>query len=367
MKHILLFTVILSVFFSRCGDNEDELTPSNVDRNWFVIEDNPNDEIDHLRYLIYDEYQMSVYYNDTLGKEEILSQFGERRIRYEILKTFYIPASSMDKGNGGGYFSLCPPERKTELRAALDMLKTTVIPRISERMYISSILLVDTLLVTSTGIGKGDPATNCKGYNTWLIGNALDIVNMTEEERHDYGINLLINLVQSSNRNLFTEFQKISSDLFGAKYSASSTSMCFYPIGSYSEGDFYYGFPGIINVAEVYSGIRLEKDAGYPAEKLTDLNYLNFPSDLCPETVGIIKPAEIPEGMPRPEWIPDLEGNPAYLALIPTAGDDYNSFCQALFEYTPAEFREKYANFPVVLEKYEFLKKAFEEFGFTFE
>lgn len=367
MKHILLFTVILSVFFSRCGDNEDKLTPSNVDRNWFVIEDNPNDEIDHLRYLIYDEYQMPVYYNDTLGKEEFLSQFGERQIRYEILKTFYIPASTIDRGNGGGYFSLCPPERKAELRAALDMLKTTVIPRISEKMYISSILLVDTLLVTSTGIGKGDPVTNCKGYNTWLIGNALDIVDMTEEERHDYGINLLISLVQNSNKSLFTEFTNISSNLFGAKYTSSSDYTYFYPMGTNSEADFYYGFPFVINVAEVYAGIRLESDV-YPPEKLTDLAYLNLPENLCLETVGIIAPVVIPEEInPRPGWVPDEDGHPAYLALIPTATADYNSFCEALFEYTPVEFRAKYANFPVVLEKYELLKNAFEEFGFTFE
>ena len=42
MKYKLLYTVIIPILLLGCGDNEDSLSPSNIDRDWFIIEDNPN-------------------------------------------------------------------------------------------------------------------------------------------------------------------------------------------------------------------------------------------------------------------------------------------------------------------------------------
>ena len=354
MKYKLLYTVIIPILLLGCGDNEDSLSPSNIDRDWFIIEDNPNDQVDHQRYLLYQEYRLPIFYNDTIGEAEIVHPHGGTYTHYEILQTFYIP-SSLEGKVYSGHFSLCPPEKKNQLLPALSMLEKTIIPQISKKMYITSILLVDTLLVSTTGIGIGSPATNYKGFNTWIIGDIFKIAEMDEEEMKKYGINLLINLVQNNNTALSTQFAKLSTDRFGAAYSAGSTSKYFYPLGNGSEEEISYGFPFALNVAEIYAGVRLETNT-WPPQKITDLDYLNLPEDLCPETFGILRPMRAP----RPE-------EPKYLWLIPTQQTDYNDFCQALFEYTPTEFRAKYASFPVVLEKYELVKKAFEDFGFSFE
>lgn len=187
MKYKLLYTVIIPILLLGCGDNEDSLSPSNIDRDWFIIEDNPNDQVDHQRYLLYQEYRLPIFYNDTIGEAEIVHPHGGTYTHYEILQTFYIP-SSLEGKVYSGHFSLCPPEKKNQLLPALSMLEKTIIPQISKKMYITSILLVDTLLVSTTGIGIGSPATNYKGFNTWIIGDIFKIAEMDEEEMKKYGI-----------------------------------------------------------------------------------------------------------------------------------------------------------------------------------
>lgn len=355
MKRLMLYIVLSSCVLFSCGDSEDDLTPSNVDKNWLIIEDNPDDEVDHKRYLLFEEYGMPIYYNDTIGQEEITYAHGGTYTRYEILRTFYRP-SSLDGNMYGGHFSLCPLDRKQDLLPALDMLEMTILPRLSDRMLITSILLVDTLLVTTTGIGDGDPVTNYKGFNTWLIGDIFAIDTMSTEEKEEYGINLLIDLTQKNNTALATEFYAVTTENFSAIYSETSDASYSYPMGNGTDDEILYGFPFAINVAELFSGIRLEDESSYPYQKLEDLDYLNLPEDLCLETLGFLNPMR------------ELEKDkPKYLWLIPTQQADYNDYCQALFDYTPDEFRAKYAAYPLVLEKYEIVKQGFEDYGFSFE
>ena len=215
MKRLLYIALFTCGLFA-CVDSEEDLTPSNVDKNWLIIEDNPNDEVDHRRYLLFEEFGMPIYYNDTIGKEEITYAHGGTYTRYEILQTFYRP-SSLDGNMYGGHFSLCPLDRKQDLLPALDMLETTILPRLSDKMLITSILLVDTLTVSITGIGEGEPMTNYKGFNTWLIGNVFAINTMSVEERDEYGIDLLIDLTQQNNALLAEEFYAIEVIHFALK------------------------------------------------------------------------------------------------------------------------------------------------------
>ena len=52
----------------------------------YVIEDNPNDPVQHERYLIYSEYGIPVYFNDTVQVSNIGNDFeGKPIYRYETL------------------------------------------------------------------------------------------------------------------------------------------------------------------------------------------------------------------------------------------------------------------------------------------
>lgn len=95
MKKIYLLLSLAALLFGACGENDNDFTPSNGERNWLIVEDNPNDPIDHQRYLIFQETGIPIYYNDTIGSEERYSYAtGDPYTYYEVLQVFYSPGNS---------------------------------------------------------------------------------------------------------------------------------------------------------------------------------------------------------------------------------------------------------------------------------
>ena len=68
MRKLLLYSLGL-LFFISCSD-ETELTPTEV-KNWFeIIEKENMDGVDQKIYDIWRAYEIGVFYNDTLGRED---------------------------------------------------------------------------------------------------------------------------------------------------------------------------------------------------------------------------------------------------------------------------------------------------------
>ena len=57
-KNNVIYILFLSVLFMAC-DKEDHLTPSNVGKDWFTLEDS-NDPVDHAIYQFYTETGLSL-------------------------------------------------------------------------------------------------------------------------------------------------------------------------------------------------------------------------------------------------------------------------------------------------------------------
>ena len=66
-NYILLILVCFLTI--RCNSDENELTPSRADRDWFAIEDS-DDPVGHELYLLYEKYNLPVFVNDTIGQED---------------------------------------------------------------------------------------------------------------------------------------------------------------------------------------------------------------------------------------------------------------------------------------------------------
>lgn len=95
MKKIYLLLSLAALLFGACGENDNNFTPSDGERNWLIVEDTPNDPIDHQRYLIFQETGIPIYYNDTIGSEERYSYAtGDPYTYYEVLQVFYSPGNS---------------------------------------------------------------------------------------------------------------------------------------------------------------------------------------------------------------------------------------------------------------------------------
>lgn len=68
MRKLLLYSLGL-LFFTSCSD-EAELRPTEV-KNWFEIVAKENiDVVDQKIYDIWKGYEIGVFYNDTLGRED---------------------------------------------------------------------------------------------------------------------------------------------------------------------------------------------------------------------------------------------------------------------------------------------------------
>ena len=83
-KNKFLYILLLSVLFVAC-DKEDNLTPSNLGKDWFTIE-NSDDPVDRAIYQFYVETGIPVFYNDTIGQETRVDNWGNSYTHYEVLQ-----------------------------------------------------------------------------------------------------------------------------------------------------------------------------------------------------------------------------------------------------------------------------------------
>lgn len=83
--HIIYSLFLLSVLLIACDDTE--ILENKIDfSSPYVIEDNPDDPIQHRRYLIFQKYGIPVFFNDTISKTFIYNDNdGKPVYRYETL------------------------------------------------------------------------------------------------------------------------------------------------------------------------------------------------------------------------------------------------------------------------------------------
>ena len=108
MKHIFLFLCSLLALVG-CS-SEDPITPGLTYGNDFVITDQPDDSIQHERYLLYKDFGVPVYFNDTIAKHtEGLGVDGKSRTTYETVDLNWT-FSGYNRGVKYSYVYLTAPE-----------------------------------------------------------------------------------------------------------------------------------------------------------------------------------------------------------------------------------------------------------------
>lgn len=172
-----LFAVAIFAMATSCRKEEETVFPD-YDKNWLVVEDDPNDAAIHANYLFFKETGIPVYINDTIGSQQRKDVFGHDYTYYEVLSMNY---------SLGGVIAGAPPIvqsysfcSKADVPAALAFLREEIIPMLPEGVHIPSILLVDTL--TSNAFGT----YAFKGFNTIVMGAVPQIPNMDEVTRAAY-------------------------------------------------------------------------------------------------------------------------------------------------------------------------------------
>lgn len=310
MKKLYYMFLWVALILCACG-NEDELTPSYYDINWLVVEDNPNDPIDHQRYLIFKETGIPVYYNDTIGSMERLSAGGgDPYTYYEILQVFYVPGNKTPITSTARYSLI---QNREKVKPVLDFLQDEIIPVLPKGLYIPSIFLVDTLVTP-----MGDSLAY-KGFNTVVLAQVPRFELLDDDGKNSYKSAFLASLVSGS---LLKEEEWLEEEFYQLTYNVNP-------------GYEKFMYSSTLNYA-VYKACT-----GMEEQTLSVL--------------GFLEPKSVPyPGAPERSW------------YVPTKTQDVQSYCKAVFAHTEAEFKALHGDAPVVMAKYYVIRGRLSMYGFEF-
>lgn len=303
---------------SSCG-KDDILAPSGFERNWLVVENNSSDPIDQLRYQIFKDTGIPIYYNDTLGSYQRLGYDGKYHTEYEVLKAFYTPGSQKPI-EGNANYDLA--KDKNAYIPFVEYLRDEIIPMVPKSLYVASFLLVDTLVSPSGTLAH-------KGFNTITVGGIEEFSTMETGTKKLLKGAVLRSMVYGSLMN--REALWLEEVFYNLSYKTNPYST----LGIYSTG-----------VGPLEKRIvRKAWEKYVPAKPVAE-------QKLAP--LGFLVPLTPPRpGLAETEWD------------TPTKEKDVISYCEAIFTYSTAELNAKYTE-PVILAKFKALREKLEEYGFIF-
>ena len=181
-----------------CNNEEnDTLSPSGLEPEWFAIQDNPNNELDHLIYTVYQTYGASIFYKDTIWLDN--NRFTPLNADYEItIKKNVTYAKSHDE---------------KELSACVSFMRDLVVSKFDGDALPLSYLLVDTCWDNKVIVDV------YKGLRTTIVSNAQKIGKMTPSEQKEFAAKVIAKdlsyyLFEHCDEAL-QPFYKITYDVYG--------------------------------------------------------------------------------------------------------------------------------------------------------
>lgn len=313
MKKILLLCFV-AILFVGC-ETDDDLTPSRLDLNWFVLEDSSN-PIDHHRYEIYKKFGIPIYYNDTIGSMDRIGVDGVYGPYYEKLQVFFYPGT-VKPAPALHSFKLVANEDISKIDPILTFLETEIIPAIHNKVYVPSLFLVSELVTPTSN-------NSYKGLNTLTIGKALLFNTMTDDEKRVFKGGVISGMLASGIAIKNVEW--LEENFYNLTYKVNPllNKLCY----STTKRLFLYS---------LYKGI-------VPTVPSANMRLTDF---------GFIAALRV--------------GDPAEdNSQVPDKNLDVSSYIQALFAYSAEELEVKYGKFPVVVAKLNAMKELLKEYGFTF-
>lgn len=184
MKINVIYSLLVGFSLLACT-KEDDLSPSRGDVNWCVVTDDPSDELTHLRYTIYKETGVSIFYNDTLGSEVRHDVGGNAYKYYEVVRLGYTLTSV-----GGSSTKYTLEENREDIKMMVELLNKYTIPLLTPQIHPRCFLITDTL---TEKIG-GSFIVNIAGFRddeATCVGWAKKVKGMTEEEKKRLGAEIV--------------------------------------------------------------------------------------------------------------------------------------------------------------------------------
>lgn len=299
---------MVSLFLTVSCRKDKSPEPSNFDKNYFVIEDNPNDPTDHAIYSFYKNTGIACFYNDSIYKKRV-SREDEIPARYSYIK---LSLNYHPFGNSSVSSKLLTS--KNNIQPLLTLMEEAVIPKLPSPEIIPSILLLDSFAdheIMDIQLSHG--LSTIYGFNT--VGLKVEeVAMMNEEEIKIYAASILAGIAFKKTADLFGS--RLQKDFFSISREAAR---------------------GLIAV-DVYSG--------YPW-----LFVIPPGSEPIPKNIGFL-------------FYPTYNFPLAAYPNMPREADDIRGFLTAIFRYTEQEFADLHPNETLVQKKFSILRNIVKEAGF---
>lgn len=314
-KSVMVCFLLAVLLLSESCRKESPLAESDLDENYFVIKDNPDDPVDHAIYQFYSSTGVASFYNDTISKKKMGDTSGVPVYAYMTLSLQYSPFYS------GKYYPFKRLTSKAQITPVLDLLKTDVLHRLPEGYSIPSIFFLDTFQFkpyATFNIKITDGWISVAGFNTVGI-DVLDVESMTAEEKKMYAAAILAGIAEKKMYQLFTG--RLQKDFFSVSRTKANPTL---------PTDIYNIFPLYLL---------------YPS--------MNFPR---PEELGFLRYHEVDLFGTRPPL--------ANLLTAPNETEDLRIYLTHVLCYSEQELNEKYSTDVLVLKKLSLIREMLREAGF---
>lgn len=208
MKYLPYLYSIVLLFLCSCSDDSETLKNEIDFSTPYAIVDDPNDPIQHHRYEIYKEHEVSVYFNDTISRTEIGKDYdGNMMYRYETLDLNWQFSSNNHDAVSYRFVYLTKPEEQEKALRFVDIF----IEQSSEKMRPFTIFLTDSIVSTNIAGKYEERPQYMTSFRTLAVSQ---LQNLSDEEMKSLVSEILRNMLQAKiteNKTLVDRFGSVSS------------------------------------------------------------------------------------------------------------------------------------------------------------
>ena len=335
MKNVVYLVLLLCCFAcSKEGELSNEIDFSNV----YAIEDDASNAVQHERYLIYKEYKISVYFNDTISRAFVRNDiYGNPVYRYETVDPRWVFFNDSDQRINGTFEYVYTQEEERQLRS-LQMIRM-FLEETSDALRPTIIFAVDTARVLNGNVMSAPYAYRSNFRSLLWTGLADKDSTTVYSEIAEMKVDFVSNRISN-----YTEVV----DAFGAVSESGWYGQTnffqydYYDMWNYFWTSGYWGryqtFWGRYEMGD-YS--RATEWAGWYGEYVEDPEYQAGSKAAYCAVVG-------PYGFVR--------GSSYYDGNAPVdVNEDLGWYLDLMLFYSREEFEQYWGDYPLVMEKYQIL------------
>ena len=336
MKYIVVFLFVMAFF--ACA-KEDALENQIDFTNIYAITDDPNDPVQHERYNLYQEFGVSVYFNDTINRAFVKNDvYGNPVYRYEVIDPswlFYRPETGSSTTSSYVYEYAEGEEKQL---AYLDGVRV-FLKEVSPALHPTLMFLADTII----RVGVEEPVTFSTNFRLMLWTGVDKLVEdgTLEESISEIETSLVSDKIENYTTQI-DEFGSVSeASYYGRQdlYALPTTEPWW---NFYSASMFYYGYPQSMN-ADYPEVLQDRFDALYGQE-----DYWIVPEEYWEESRTAWTAVAGPFGF--------VCASDRLSSETPrSVTEDLQGYLQQILQFGDEGFRAYWGSYSLVMRKYNIL------------